>query len=44
MLDILSKFLSHDYFENMDLFLNSLKEEPNFKPYGVLIDSITIDG
>lgn len=44
VMEILSKFLTHDYFENIDLFVNSLKEEPKFKPSGTLIDSISLNG
>lgn len=44
VIEILSKFLEHDYFENIDLFVNSLKEEPKFKPSGSLIDSISVTG
>lgn len=44
VIEILSKFLEHDYFENIDLFVNSLKEESKFKPSGSLIDSISVNG
>lgn len=43
-MEILSKFLDHDYFENIDFFVNTIKEEPAFKPYGNLINSVTING
>ncbi|KAK7586005.1 hypothetical protein V9T40_003881 [Parthenolecanium corni] len=43
VIEILSKFLEHDYFENIDLFVNSLKEESKFKPSGSLIDSISVN-
>lgn len=38
----LSTFLQHDYFENFDLFVSSIKDEVSFKPAGVLIDTVTI--
>lgn len=39
---IITKFLEHDYYENIDLFINSLKDEPTFKPFGEMIKLVKI--
>lgn len=38
----LSTFLQHDYFENLDSFISTLKDEVSFKPAGVLVHSISL--
>lgn len=40
---MISQFLEHDYFENVDLFAASIKDEVNFKPAGVLLDSFSVN-
>lgn len=39
VIGILKHFLSHEYLENIDLFVNTLKDEPTFKPSGTLLHS-----
>lgn len=38
----LSTFLEHDYLENLDSFVSTLKDEVSFKPAGILIDSLSL--